>query len=49
MTRSTSTYHVGYAGGLCNKHKVGNTGMTRVPYEYLYDTLGLVKLSPRRA
>jgi hypothetical protein len=34
---------------LCSKHKVGNTGMTRFPYEYLYDTLGLVKLSPRRA
>jgi RNA-directed DNA polymerase len=34
---------------LCNKHKVGNTGATRYPYEYLYNTLGLVKLQPRRA
>jgi RNA-directed DNA polymerase len=34
---------------LCNKHKVGNTGATRYPYEYLYDTLGLVKLQPSRA
>jgi len=29
---------------LCNKHKISNTGARRFPYEYLYDTLGLVQL-----
>jgi RNA-directed DNA polymerase len=29
---------------LCKKHKVDGAGTTRFPYEYLYDTLGLVKL-----
>jgi hypothetical protein len=29
---------------LCNKHKISNTGPRRFPYEYLYDTLGLVQL-----
>jgi RNA-directed DNA polymerase len=29
---------------LCKKHKVNGAGTTRFPYEYLYDTLGLVKL-----
>ena len=32
---------------LCAKHKVGSTRTTRFPYEYLYDTLGLVKLQPK--
>jgi len=32
---------------LCNKHKVASTGATRYPYEYLYETLGLVKLQGR--
>ena len=30
---------------LCRKHKVRNSGANRFPYEYLYDTLGLVELS----
>jgi len=34
---------------LCNKHKVGSTGVTRYPTAYLFDTLGLHKLRPRRA
>jgi group II intron reverse transcriptase/maturase len=34
---------------LCNKHKVGSTGVTRYPTAYLFDTLGLYKLRPRRA
>ena len=34
---------------LCNKHKVGSTGTTRYPITYLQETLGLVKLRPRRA
>jgi RNA-directed DNA polymerase len=29
---------------LCNKHKIANTGARCFPYEYLYDTLGLVQL-----
>jgi group II intron reverse transcriptase/maturase len=29
---------------LCRKHKVRNSGASRLPYEYLYDTLGLVEL-----
>ena len=29
---------------LCRKHKVRNSGASRFPYEYLYDTLGLVEL-----
>ena len=29
---------------LCNKHKISNTGARCFPYEYLYDTLGLVQL-----
>ena len=33
---------------LCNKHKVGSTGVTRYPTTYLRDTLGLVQLRPRR-
>jgi RNA-directed DNA polymerase len=32
---------------LCKKHKVDSTGTTRFSYEYLYDTLGLVKLQPK--
>ena len=32
---------------LCKKHKVDGAGTTRFPYEYLYDTLGLVKLQPK--
>jgi RNA-directed DNA polymerase len=32
---------------LCKKHKVGSTRTTRFPYEYLYNTLGLIKLQPR--
>ena len=32
---------------LCKKHKVASTGTTRFPYEYLYDTIGLVKLQRR--
>ncbi len=32
---------------LCKKHKVRNTGFTRFPYEYLYETLGLIPLSKR--
>jgi RNA-directed DNA polymerase len=32
---------------LCNKYKVRGPGGTRYPYEYLYDTLGLVQLQPR--
>jgi RNA-directed DNA polymerase len=31
---------------LCHKHKVTSTGTTRFPNEYLYDTIGLIKLSP---
>ena len=34
------------SGGLCHKHKVTSTGTTRFPNEYLYDTIGLIKLSP---
>jgi RNA-directed DNA polymerase len=34
---------------LCNKHKVSSTGTTRFPYEYLFDTLGLVRLQPPRS
>lgn len=30
---------------LCRKHKVSNSGASRFPYEYLYDTLGLVELT----
>lgn len=30
---------------LCRKHKVRNSGASRFPYEYLYDTLGLVELT----
>lgn len=30
---------------LCRKHKVCNSGASRFPYEYLYGTLGLVKLT----
>jgi group II intron reverse transcriptase/maturase len=32
---------------LCNKHKVGNTRGKRFAYEYLFDTLGLIRLLPR--
>jgi group II intron reverse transcriptase/maturase len=32
---------------LCNKHKIANTGTARFPYEYLYQTLGLVQLQSR--
>jgi len=32
---------------LCKKHKVASTGTTRFPYEYLHDTLRLVRLQPR--
>lgn len=32
---------------LCQKHKVRNTGFTRFPHEYLYETLGLICLSKR--
>jgi RNA-directed DNA polymerase len=32
---------------LRKKHKVVGAGTTRFPYEYLHDTLGLVKLRPR--
>ena len=32
---------------LCNKHKIANTGAARFPYEYLYQTLGLVQLQSR--
>lgn len=34
---------------LCNKHKVGSTGVTRYPTASLFDTLGLYKLRPRPA
>jgi hypothetical protein len=42
----------GYAGRrlrrwLRKKHKVDGAGTTRLPYEHLHDTLGLVKLRPR--
>ena len=32
---------------LRRKHKLGSTGIARFPAEYLYDTLGLVKLELR--
>jgi RNA-directed DNA polymerase len=32
---------------LCTKHKVGSTRTTRFPHEYLYNTLGLIKLQPK--
>ena len=32
---------------LCNKHKVSGPGGTRYSYEFLYHTLGLVRLQPR--
>jgi len=32
---------------LCAKHKVGNTGTTRYPREYLHEVLGLAWLQPR--
>ena len=31
---------------LCRKHKVQGRGITRFPDEYLYRTLGLVRLEP---
>jgi group II intron reverse transcriptase/maturase len=31
---------------LCDKHKVSNTGGKRFSYEYLHDTLGLIRLQP---
>lgn len=33
---------------LCRKHKVPGRGIARFPREYVYDTLGLVKLQVRR-
>ena len=33
---------------LCRKHQVRNSGASRFPYEYLYDTLGLVELTAVR-
>jgi group II intron reverse transcriptase/maturase len=33
---------------LCRKHQLGNTGKTRFPDQYLYDTLGLVRLEQQR-
>jgi len=32
---------------LCKKHKVHSTGTTHFPYEYLHETLGLIRLSRR--
>jgi len=32
---------------LCIKHKVKGRGTSRYPDEYLYETLGLVRLAPR--
>ena len=29
---------------LCTKHKVGNTGFSRYPNEYLYQKLGLIRM-----
>lgn len=34
---------------LCEKHKVGSTGVTRYPTSYLFDTIGLYKLRSQRA
>ena len=34
---------------LCEKHKVRTSGATQFSYDYLYDTLGLVELTTRRA
>ena len=31
---------------LCGKHKVGNRGKARFPDQYLYETLGLIRLGP---
>jgi len=31
---------------LCRKHKVKGRGIARFPEEYLYQTLGLVRLGP---
>ena len=32
---------------LCDKHKVGSRGTSRFPDQYLYDKLGLIRLSVR--